>query len=154
MQADGKIVVVGVSGAGPYSELNDFAVARYNSDGSLDQTFGSGGKVKTHFPGVDNTGSSATSIASQSDGKLIVGGFYKNEGTPHEFALVRYNSNGSLDSTFDELGDSPHAIKLSLARELQAIGDAEGARSLVEEVASEATGDLKTQAKQLLTQLA
>ncbi|RZL87117.1 MAG: hypothetical protein EOP76_19365, partial [Variovorax sp.] len=61
---------------------------------------------------------------------------------------------GNLDSSYDELGDSPHAIKLSLARELQAIGDAEGARSLVEEVASEATGDLKTQAKQLLTQLA
>ncbi|RZI70868.1 MAG: hypothetical protein EOP80_16065, partial [Variovorax sp.] len=61
---------------------------------------------------------------------------------------------GGLDSSFDDLGDSPHAIKLSLARELQAIGDAEGARSLVEEVASEATGDLKTQAKQLLTQLA
>jgi len=104
LQADGKIVVVGVSGAGPYSELNDFAVARYNSDGSLDQTFGSGGKVKTHFPGVDNTGSSATSIASQADGKLVVGGFYKNERTPHEFALARYNSNGSLDSTFGSSG--------------------------------------------------
>ena len=104
LQADGKIVVVGTSGAGPYSELNDFAVARYNSDGSLDQTFGSGGKAKTHFPGVDNTGSSATSIASQFDGKLVVGGFYKNERTPHEFALARYNSNGSLDSTFGSSG--------------------------------------------------
>ena len=77
MQPDGKIIVVGVSGAGPYSELNDFALARYNSDGSLDQTFGSGGKVKTYFPGVDNTGSSATSVALQSDGKLVVGGYYK-----------------------------------------------------------------------------
>ena len=45
VQADGKIIVVGVSGAGSYSELNDFALARYNSDGSLDQTFGTGGKV-------------------------------------------------------------------------------------------------------------
>ncbi|MET0542786.1 MAG: FimV/HubP family polar landmark protein [Variovorax sp.] len=60
---------------------------------------------------------------------------------------------GSLEG-LDDSSESPHAIKLSLARELQAIGDAEGARSLVEEVASEATGDLKTQAKQLLTQLA
>jgi len=104
LRADGKIIVVGVSGAGPYSELNDFALARYNSDGSLDPTFGSGGKVITHFPGVDNTGSSATSAALQPDGKLVVGGHYKNEREPHQFALARYNSNGTLDSTFGQAG--------------------------------------------------
>ena len=105
IQADGKIIVVGVSGAGPYSELNDFALARYNSDGSLDQSFGSGGKVKTHFPGVDNTGSSATSVALQPDGKLVVGGYRKqSDRTPHEFALARYNSNGTLDSAFGQAG--------------------------------------------------
>ncbi|WP_437184093.1 FimV/HubP family polar landmark protein [Variovorax paradoxus] len=53
----------------------------------------------------------------------------------------------------DEGDDSPHAVKLSLARELQAIGDVEGARSLVEEVEAESAGDLKTQAKQLLAEL-
>jgi uncharacterized delta-60 repeat protein len=104
LQADGKIIVVGVSGAGSYSELNDFALARYNPDGSLDQAFGSSGKVKTHFPGVFNTGSSATSVAFQPDGKLVVGGHYKNERTPHQFALARYNSNGNLDSTFGSSG--------------------------------------------------
>jgi uncharacterized delta-60 repeat protein len=104
LQADGKIIAVGVSGAGPYSELNDFALARYNSDGSLDQTFGNGGKVKTHFPGVFNTGSTATSAVLQPDGRLVVGGFYKNERTPHQFALTRYNSNGILDSTFGRSG--------------------------------------------------
>jgi uncharacterized delta-60 repeat protein len=105
LQADGKIVVVGVSGAGSYSELNDFAVARYNSNGSLDQTFGTGGKVKTHFPGVGNTGSNATSVALQSDGKLVVGGYHKqSDRTPHEFALARYNSNGTLDSAFGQSG--------------------------------------------------
>jgi uncharacterized delta-60 repeat protein len=106
IQADGKIIVVGVSGAGPYSELNDFTLARYDSNGSLDQSFGSGGKVKTHFPGVDNTGSSATSAALQPDGKLVVGGYYKkNDRTPHEFAVARYNSNGTLDSTFGQAGN-------------------------------------------------
>lgn len=50
-------------------------------------------------------------------------------------------------------GDSPQAIKLSLARELQALGDAEGARSLVEEVASESSGEMRHQAEQLLAQL-
>jgi uncharacterized delta-60 repeat protein len=105
LQADGKIIVVGVSGAGSYSELNDFVLARYNSDGSLDQTFGTGGKVKTHFPGVDNTGSSATSVALQPDGKLVVGGYRKeSDRTPHEFALARYNSNGTLDSAFGQAG--------------------------------------------------
>ena len=104
LQADGKIIVVGVSGAGPYSELNDFALARYNADGGLDQTFGTGGKVITHFPGVFNTGSTATSVGLQSDGKVVVGGFYKNESTPHQFALTRYNPNGSLDSTFGSSG--------------------------------------------------
>jgi uncharacterized delta-60 repeat protein len=105
VQADGKIIVVGASGAGPYSELNDFALARYNSDGSLDQSFGVSGKVKTHFPGVDNTGSSATSVALQPDGKLLVGGYYKkNDRTPHQFALARYNSNGTLDSAFGQAG--------------------------------------------------
>ncbi|AMM25557.1 FimV/HubP family polar landmark protein [Variovorax sp. PAMC 28711] len=53
----------------------------------------------------------------------------------------------------DEGAESPHAIKLSLARELQALGDVEGARSLVEEVESESSGDVKSQAKQLLAQL-
>jgi pilus assembly protein FimV len=53
----------------------------------------------------------------------------------------------------DDEDDSPHAVKLSLARELQAIGDVEGARSLVEEVEAESAGDLKSQAKQLLAEL-
>ncbi|MDR6519853.1 pilus assembly protein FimV [Variovorax paradoxus] len=53
----------------------------------------------------------------------------------------------------DEGDESPHAVKLSLARELQAIGDVEGARSLVEEVEAESAGDLKSQARQLLAEL-
>ncbi len=53
----------------------------------------------------------------------------------------------------EESGESPHAIKLSLARELKALGDVEGARSLVEEVAAEGSGDVKAEAKQLLGQL-
>lgn len=53
----------------------------------------------------------------------------------------------------DDGDESPHAVKLSLARELQAIGDVEGARSLVEEVEAESAGDLKSQARQLLAEL-
>src|SRR5438094_2059682 len=47
LQTDGKIIVVGFSGAGSYSSLNNFALVRFNPDGSLDQTFGSGGKIKS-----------------------------------------------------------------------------------------------------------
>ena len=105
LQPDGKIVVVGVSGAGDYSELNDFAVARYNPDGSLDQGFGNGGQLKTHFPGVFNTGTTASSAALQADGKLVVAGTYKNEGTHRQFAMARYNTDGTLDSKFGSAGE-------------------------------------------------
>ncbi|MBO9652148.1 MAG: hypothetical protein J7605_26870 [Variovorax sp.] len=53
----------------------------------------------------------------------------------------------------EEGADNPHVIKLSLARELKALGDVEGARSLVEEVAAESSGDVKAEAKQMLGQL-
>src|SRR5438067_1770070 len=69
LQADGKIIVVGFTGAGSYSSFNNFALVRFNSDGSLDQSFGVGGKVKS-ARGV------ATSAALQADGKILVGGTY------------------------------------------------------------------------------
>lgn len=75
-------------------------------------------------------------------------------------ALAGLNQRDSNDTEpgrlepLDEANDNPHAIKLSLARELQALGDTEGARSLVEEVEAESSGDLKAQARHLLAQLA
>jgi uncharacterized delta-60 repeat protein len=104
LQSDGKIIVVGSTGAGSYSALNDFALVRYNSDGSFDQSFGRGGKVTTHFPGSFNTGSIAWAVALQRDGKIVVGGNYVNEATPNAFALARYNSNGTLDTSFGNAG--------------------------------------------------
>jgi uncharacterized delta-60 repeat protein len=123
---DGKIIVVGASGAGAYSELNDFAVARYNSNGSLDQSYGSGGMLKTHFDGEYNTGSTANSALLQSDGKLIVAGSYKNEGTPREFAVARYDTNGNLDPTFGNGGKTTTSLgagdSLGFAARLQSDG--------------------------------
>jgi len=100
LQPDGKIIVIGESGAGSYSELNDFALARLNSNGSFDQSYGNGGRVKTHFNGQYNTGSRGSSAVLQPDGKLVGGGSYKTEGVAREFALARYNMDGSLDATF------------------------------------------------------
>jgi uncharacterized delta-60 repeat protein len=85
VQSDGKIVAVGSSGG-------DFALARYNADGSLDSGFGSGGKVTTDFGGFD--AGSATVI--QPDGRIVAAG--RTGGG--DFALARYNANGSLDPTF------------------------------------------------------
>ena len=95
IQADGKILVTGTTvppGAGA-----DFALARYNSDGSLDTTFGTDGKVTTDFGSQDSAGS----VAIQADGKIVVTGVSIQPGTGYDFALARYNTDGSLDTTFD-----------------------------------------------------
>lgn len=93
IQSDGKIIVAGFSTNG--SNL-DFALARYHSDGSLDNSFGIGGKVTTDFVGDDDA---ANAIIIQSDGKIVVAG-YSYGNTYNDFALVRYNLDGSLDNSF------------------------------------------------------
>jgi uncharacterized delta-60 repeat protein len=75
--------------------FNEFALARYNSDGTLDTNFGTGGKVLTDF-GVS---AQAMSAAVQPDGKIVVGGYANLDGGEN-FEVVRYNSNGTLDATF------------------------------------------------------
>jgi uncharacterized delta-60 repeat protein len=98
IQPDGKILAAGYSSNGT---SEDFALARYNADGSLDTSFGSGGKVTTSFGSGDDD---ASTIALQSDGKIVLGG-YTTVGARAEFALARYNSNGSLDPTFGSGGE-------------------------------------------------
>ena len=95
LQTDGKIVVVGLSNA---SSDFDFAVARYNTDGSLDTTFDTDGRVTTDLNGNDQD--MAFAVAIQTDGKIVVGGFSGSA----DFALVRYNTNGGLDTSFDTDG--------------------------------------------------
>jgi uncharacterized delta-60 repeat protein len=99
VQSDGKVVAVG-TGAGD-GTLLDFGIARYDSNGSLDSTFGTGGKVTTDFFGDADH---ARDIAIESDGKLIVGGFAFNGSNWFDFAIARYNSDGTLDSTFGNNG--------------------------------------------------
>jgi uncharacterized delta-60 repeat protein len=93
IQTDGKIVAAG--GAGDFSTSDGFALVRYNSDGSLDSSFGNRGKVTTAFDGSE---SEAYAIAIQSDGMIVAGGYV--EGMPSHFALARYNPNGKLDKSF------------------------------------------------------
>ena len=94
MQPDGKIVAVGYTQNGGNQ---DFAVARYNSDGSLDTGFGGGsGKVATAIGGNSEL---ANGVLVLADGRiLVVGSTYT--GTSWDMALVRYNPNGTLDASF------------------------------------------------------
>ncbi len=95
IQSDGKIVVAGYSTSGVTGK--DFTCVRYNADGSLDNTFGTGGIVITDVQlGSEDI---AYDLAIQSDGKIILAG-YSDDGLDREAALVRYNSDGSLDNTF------------------------------------------------------
>ena len=95
IQGDGKIVAAGRTFNISTGTL-DFALARYNSDGSLDATFGAGGKVTTDFSSFDEV----KAMAIQGDGKIVVAGTSLNPGTGLDFTLARYNSDGSLDATF------------------------------------------------------
>jgi uncharacterized delta-60 repeat protein len=95
IQTDGKIVAVGSTG-----QSSDFAVARYNADGTLDYSFDQDGKTTTTFgPGSLD---SPYSVAIQSDGKIVVAGVTTRES--QDFALARYNTDGSLDTDFDADG--------------------------------------------------
>ena len=97
VQKDGKIVAVGYAANGA---SYDFAVARYNTDGSLDKTFSSDGIQTTNIGSSNNR---ANAVAIGADGKIVVAGYTSN-GTNKDFAVVRYNTDGSLDKTFSADG--------------------------------------------------
>ena len=102
VQADGKLVVVGEAYKQNDFSGEDFVVTRYNPDGTLDTTFGRGGKVRTDFPGLAAVPSS---VVIQPDGKIVVaGGAFPLFTFLGNFELVRYNPNGSLDRSFGSGG--------------------------------------------------
>jgi uncharacterized delta-60 repeat protein len=94
LQPDGKIVVAGDHEAGRRFE---FALARYEPDGSLDPAFGAGGRVATSFGATASA--QATAMALQPDGKIVVAGSAKT-GVTTEIALARYDSDGRPDGAF------------------------------------------------------
>ena len=99
VQADGKIAIAGTA-MFPVED-SDFAVARYDSDGSPDAGFGGDGLVTTDI----SDGDRAHDVVIQPDGKIVVAGqsyTHLGEYSPdYDFALVRYNADGSLDPSFD-----------------------------------------------------
>jgi uncharacterized delta-60 repeat protein len=109
IQSDGKILIGGETVVsivvGNVATINgDFAIARYNPDGTPDMTFGTAGKVTTDFLGQFDR---IVNILIQPDGKIIAGGTAGKPGGPAAgsyFALARYNLDGTLDSTFGQSG--------------------------------------------------
>jgi uncharacterized delta-60 repeat protein len=99
VQADGKILMAGTSNG-------DFALVRFNADGTVDATFGVGGKVITNFA----AGDVVAGLALQADGKIVVAGTAFN-GQNKDFAVTRYNTDGSLDTTFDGDGKLTTAVR-------------------------------------------
>ncbi len=97
VQPDGKIVV---GGSSSNSADLDFAVIRYNPDGTLDSSFNSDGMVTTAVGRGDDE---ISALAVQDDGRILAAGYSVN-GTARDFALVRYNVDGSLDTDFGQGG--------------------------------------------------
>jgi uncharacterized delta-60 repeat protein len=100
VQPDGKVVMVG-------GTFTDFIMARFKADGTPDTDFGNGGKVTTHIVGSDPAAQQeANAVALQRDGKIVVAGsatLPRPDGRT-AIALVRYNSNGSIDTSFNGNG--------------------------------------------------
>jgi uncharacterized delta-60 repeat protein len=131
IQTNGKIVVGGASGGG-----SKFALARYNSDGSLDTTFSGDGMLTTDFTATLDY---ANSIAIQIDGKIVAAGESGATGHNPKFALARYNPDGSLDTTFSGDGklttdftrheDLAHAVAIQADGKIVAAGTSAADRS-------------------------
>ena len=96
VQSDGKIIVVGSS----YFANNDFSIVRYNANGTLDVSFGGGDGIATLDVGGNEL---ARDVAVQSDGKIVVLGS-TDIGADDDLVVARFNSDGTLDTSFDSDG--------------------------------------------------
>ena len=94
VQSDGKIVSIGEDGS------NHWVVARHLANGTADATFGTAGHVVTVFAGNETSYNKPRGLAVQPDGKIVVVG---NASIDH-WAVVRYNTDGSLDTSFGANG--------------------------------------------------
>ena len=113
---DGKILVAGFADMGPGRGGRNFMLARYNSDGSLDSTFGGGGVVVTPVAPGDNTDVVTTNgLTIDSAGRIVVTGQANMGAGAGGFnaALARYLPSGVLDSSFD--GDGVVTIAVASA---------------------------------------
>src|SRR5207237_848833 len=100
----GRIVAAGTTGfAIPGVDTADFAVAAFNLNGSLDPSFGSGGRAVIDFgTGAGKSIDIASAVAFDAAGRIVLAGEAQQGSTAlFDFAVARLNVNGSLDPSFD-----------------------------------------------------
>ncbi|MGE0636833.1 MAG: T9SS type A sorting domain-containing protein [Bacteroidia bacterium] len=100
IQPDGKILGTGRVDNNSNPTDRNFWLIRFNEDGSLDNTFGTGGKVSTDF-GYDDI---SIVLILLSDGKIIVSGWIHKPNDVADLGIAKYNTDGSLDTTFGTNG--------------------------------------------------
>ena len=100
LQSDGKLIVAGTADR---FGVSDFGLIRLNTDGTLDTSFGTGGKQISDLGG---SGNELYGVAVQADGKIVVGGTVS-----YDFTLARFTTTGALDTTFD--GDGKQTLDLN-----------------------------------------
>jgi uncharacterized delta-60 repeat protein len=110
LQADGKILVggatfIGAAGSNGYN----FGIVRFNADGSVDTSFGMSGIATADYSGGTTNDEKIHALAVQPDGKIVAAG-YARIGSPVDFAVVRFNADGMLDSTFGAGGKVSTAL--------------------------------------------
>jgi uncharacterized delta-60 repeat protein len=96
VRSDGFVIAGGFSRYSASSD--DFALARYNASGALDTTFNGTGKLTTRISNADER---VYGVAQEADGKIVAAGFATTDGpgpVAHDFAVARFNSDGSLDA--------------------------------------------------------
>jgi uncharacterized delta-60 repeat protein len=97
LQTDNKVVAVGNYNDG---SAGDFAIARYLKNGALDSTFNGNGEVTSNFGNSDN----AISVAIDTLGRIVVGGYYTDPSYNSHFEIARYTTNGLPDPSFNGSG--------------------------------------------------
>jgi uncharacterized delta-60 repeat protein len=102
VDSNGKIYVTGFSVNS--NRDGDMVIWRYNTDGSLDKTFGNKGIVVAHNAAGGNDWDEGNSIYVDSNGKIYVTGFSLNRSRNYDMVIWRYNSDGSIDKTFGDAG--------------------------------------------------
>ena len=110
IQGDGKIIAAGAS----VSTVDyDFALVRYNPNGSIDSTFGTNGIVMTQIGGADDIAASVTLQTSGGADRQIIAAGKSFEGNYVKFTVVRYNLDGSPDNSFGTNGIATIQIGVS-----------------------------------------
>ena len=103
IQKDGKVIVTGTAFLN-FAQSMDFITLRYHTNGSLDTSFGTNGRVFTNFPNPtpSEPNDSAGEIFLRSDGKILIAGRVHH--VSFDYGIARYNGDGSLDSSFGQNG--------------------------------------------------